>query len=95
VIAFVLQCGLGAFIHWVKDPNRVRRPPQNYLHAVFGLAIIAVSFYQVHLGYSREWEDATGRNDVPSGVHRAWIAITVVSKSKSLAKRPRPIDAVG
>ena len=76
--AYILQCLLGAFIHWIKDPNRTRRPPQNYAHAIFGLLIIAVSMYQVHLGYSVEWESATGRDDPPHTVNAVWIALVIV-----------------
>jgi len=78
VTCYFVQCSLGAFIHWVKNPNRQRRPPQNYLHAVFGLAIIALSIYQVHLGYDTEWPETTGRDDVPDGIGKVWLAWTII-----------------
>jgi heme/copper-type cytochrome/quinol oxidase subunit 4 len=79
VTMYCVQCSLGAFIHWVKNPNRKRRPPQNYLHAIFGIAIIALSFYQIHLGYDTEWPETTGRDDVPDGIGKLWVAWTIVS----------------
>ncbi|KAG8981664.1 hypothetical protein FRB90_007093, partial [Tulasnella sp. 427] len=37
------------------------RPPQNYGHAVLGLSIIGLAFYNVHEGYSREWPKVFGQ----------------------------------
>ena len=65
---YLAQCGLGAFIHFIKKKDRVRRPPQNYIHAVFGLLIIALALYQVHTGYDHEWDSTTGRDPAPDGV---------------------------
>jgi hypothetical protein len=55
VILYVIQCSLGGIIHFIKSKRRIRRPPQNYLHAFLGLFIISGSFWQVHNGYTVEW----------------------------------------
>ena len=50
---YFVQCSLGAVIHWVKPSSwtvNKKRPMQNYLHAVFGLLIIGLAFYQVSQG---------------------------------------------
>jgi hypothetical protein len=51
LILYLIQSFLGVFIHAVKFPSfarsRLHRPPQNYLHAVLGLAILALAAYQV------------------------------------------------
>ncbi|KDQ58563.1 hypothetical protein JAAARDRAFT_34380 [Jaapia argillacea MUCL 33604] len=67
---YIAQCALGAFIHWVKPKNRRGRPPQNYVHAVLGLATIGISFYQVRTGYATEWMNVTGRT--LDGVNIFW-----------------------
>jgi len=61
LVLFVLyfaQIALGAFIHYYKPKSWVgpkTRPPQNYLHAILGLAIIALAFYQVRYGFTIEY----------------------------------------
>lgn len=66
---YVVQCTIGAFIHYVKLPFRVfGRPPQNYFHALFGLGIIALALYQVYIGFSAEWPDTTGRGRVVGAI---------------------------
>lgn len=72
-ILYVVQATLGAFIHFVKNPKRQRRPPQNYLHAALGLGIVGLALYQVHLGYKTEWPVYVGIGPAPSGVQVAWI----------------------
>jgi len=77
-VLYVLQCLLGAFIHYVKKKDRLRRPPQNYLHVVFGLVIISLAFYQVHTGFDFEWPTTTGRDPLPAGVNVfffIWLAV--------------------
>ena len=61
-----------------KQSQASTRPIQNYAHAVLGLAVIALGFYQVRTGYKDEWPATTGRGDVPSGVNVAWIVWLVV-----------------
>lgn len=48
---YIAQIGVGAFIHFVRIPILFvgHRPPQNYFHALFGLAILAMAAYQVRL----------------------------------------------
>ena len=49
-VLYIVQLLLGAVIHWVKPASwtvHKKRPIQNYLHAVFGLVIIGLAFYQV------------------------------------------------
>jgi hypothetical protein len=48
---YLIQVFLGTFIHWVKFPFRFPggRQPQNYLHAILGLAIVALATWQVHV----------------------------------------------
>jgi len=71
-VLYLVQCGVGAFIHYVKPKNSRGRPPQNYFHAVFGLTIIALSMYQIRTGYKQEWPNFTGLA-VPKGVNTLWI----------------------
>ncbi|KIJ39420.1 hypothetical protein M422DRAFT_49570 [Sphaerobolus stellatus SS14] len=80
LVLYVLQCSLGAFIHFFKIRAflRIGRQPQNYFHALLGLGIIGLSFYQVRLGYNQEWPNMTGRPVVPKAVTIAWIAYLVV-----------------
>jgi uncharacterized membrane protein len=69
---------LGAFIHFYHPKHSVRRPPQNYLHAVVGLLIISLAFYQVRTGYNVEWPTTTGRDPLPAGVDILyWIWVVV------------------
>ncbi|KAF4621244.1 hypothetical protein D9613_000655 [Agrocybe pediades] len=91
-ILYFVQCGLGAFIHFVKKSNRKHRPPQNYMHAIIGLAIIGLALYQVHSGYDHEWPTTTGRGQVPSGVNIAfwvWVALLPASYGLGLFFLPK------
>jgi hypothetical protein len=60
------------------------RPLQNYSHAILGLTIIGLSFYQVYRGIKYEWETSTGRGASPDIAQKLWIAWVVVSKPHSL-----------
>lgn len=80
-VLYAAQCTLGALIHFVKPLHSTRRPPQNYVHAVLGITVVTLAFWQVHTGYRNEWPAATGRGEVPSGVNAAWIAWAVVRVS--------------
>ncbi|KAJ3733386.1 CBD9-like protein [Lentinula guzmanii] len=75
---YVSQCIFGAFIHWVKPTKSTGRPLQNYLHAVTGLILIGLGFYQVRSGYKNEWPKAIGREDVMEGVNVVWYAWIVI-----------------
>ncbi|KAJ7678689.1 hypothetical protein B0H17DRAFT_944227 [Mycena rosella] len=70
---YLAQCVIGAFIHYVKLKNFTGRPPQNYLHAVLGLTIIALGMYQIRTGFNEEWPNFTGLGTVPAGVNTLWI----------------------
>ncbi|KAH9485363.1 Cytochrome b561 and DOMON domain-containing protein [Psilocybe cubensis] len=75
-----------------KNPNRVRRPPQNYLHAVVGLAIIGLAFYQVHSGFDHEWTFTTGREPLPSVVKivfYVWVVFLPVAYAVGLGFLPK------
>ncbi|KAF5317104.1 hypothetical protein D9611_003773 [Ephemerocybe angulata] len=81
IVLFVLyfaQIGLGAVIHWVKPRAPRARPPQNYIHAILGILIIALALFQVRTGYRTEWPSITGRDDVPNGVNIVWYIWVVV-----------------
>jgi len=66
-ILYLVQCSLGATIHWIKPKDHKGRPPKNYAHVTLGLLIVALALYQVHSGYSSEWPKATGREPVLYG----------------------------
>lgn len=92
LILYLVQCALGAFIHFVKDVNRRRRPPQNYLHAVVGILLIALALFQVHSGYDHEWPTTTGRGALPSGVKTVfviWAILLPLSYAVGLAFLPK------
>jgi len=78
---YAVQCLLGGVIHFVKPKNPTGRPIQNYAHAVLGITIIGLAFYQVRTGYSKEWPNATGRQ-APTAINVLWyvwvIAIPVL-----------------
>ncbi|KAF9023335.1 hypothetical protein BDZ89DRAFT_1069943 [Hymenopellis radicata] len=81
LILYVVQLVLGMLIHWVKMPAlRVkRRPPQNYLHAVLGLAMLALAAYQVHYGLYTEWAFATGgAHQIVDAAKHACVALVVL-----------------
>jgi len=74
-ILYWIQVAFGAFIHFVKPRvglRIVRRPIQNYLHAILGLLILAASFYQVRYGYRVEWPLQAGRGKVGNGANIVW-----------------------
>ncbi|KAJ6609094.1 hypothetical protein B0H10DRAFT_2165067 [Mycena sp. CBHHK59/15] len=78
---YLTQLLMGTFIHYVKTPSLFRghRPPQNYLHVILGLAIIALAGYQVHYGLTFEWAFATGGlHKVPNSALNAWMALIIV-----------------
>lgn len=76
-VLYFAQCAFGAVVHFVKSPNRVRRPAQNYLHAIVGLVTIGLAIAQVRNGYSHEWPTSTGRGSVGRGVNVLWIVWVV------------------
>ncbi|KAE9405557.1 hypothetical protein BT96DRAFT_916027 [Gymnopus androsaceus JB14] len=80
LILYLLQVSLGAFIHWVKIPFRFPggRPPQNYLHAILGLTIIALASWQTHYGLWTEWALITGNaHPVNWRCKHFWLGIMI------------------
>ncbi|KAJ6622269.1 hypothetical protein B0H10DRAFT_2014077 [Mycena sp. CBHHK59/15] len=77
-VLYLLQCGLGAFIHYVKPKNARGRPPQNYAHAVLGLFVLGGGLYQIRDGYATEWPNYTTRGPVPGAVGVAWIVWVIL-----------------
>ncbi|KAJ7135629.1 hypothetical protein C8R44DRAFT_729198 [Mycena epipterygia] len=78
---YLLQVFLGAFIHWVKLPFRFPggRHPQNYLHVILGLSIVALASWQTHYGLWIEWGFATDNvHPVNWRCKHFWLAIVVV-----------------
>ncbi|KAF8161057.1 hypothetical protein B0H34DRAFT_699258 [Crassisporium funariophilum] len=93
-VLYLVQCSLGAVIHFFKRANRTRRPPQNYVHAIFGLLIIGLALYQVHSGYSSEWQNTTGRDPPPrsvSIVFYIWVALLPLLYAAGLSFLPKQI----
>ncbi|KAJ7141920.1 hypothetical protein C8R43DRAFT_1016841 [Mycena crocata] len=75
---YLAQCLIGALIHFVKPKTATRRPLQNYFHALLGLAIIALSMYQIRTGFREEWPSFTGRGPAPNGINTLWIVWCVL-----------------
>lgn len=91
ILLYIVQCSLGGIIHFVKSSKAVRRPPQNYGHAVLGLIIISLSFWQVYTGFNEEWKAAGGQY-VPRSVRNwwtAWVVILSVTYALGLGLLPR------
>ncbi|KAJ6571444.1 hypothetical protein B0H19DRAFT_1208921 [Mycena capillaripes] len=81
LILYLIQIILGIFIHWVRFPFRFPggRPPQNYLHAILGLVIIALASWQTHYGMWNEWPFVTGNvHPVDWRYKRFWLGIVIV-----------------
>lgn len=80
LILYIAQLVIGLTIHYFKTPRLFNghRPPQNYFHALFGLAIIALASYQVHYGMFTEWALALGNSHpVHPGCKHFWLGTTV------------------
>lgn len=84
IILYVVQLVIGLFIHYVKFPSLFggRRPPQNYIHVLLGITILALSAYNVscltvhpYAHISREVDIFCPRiSDVQWSIHRMVIA---------------------
>lgn len=93
-VLYVVQCSLGALIHFFKPvkPWPRGRSIQNYFHAILGLLIIGLAFYQVRSGYKHEWPTTTGRGDLGKGVDivwYVWVALIPVLYAVGLAFLPK------
>ncbi|KAI9442739.1 hypothetical protein H4582DRAFT_1809761 [Lactarius indigo] len=78
---YIVQVVLGAFIHYIRIPFPFlgHRPPQNYIHALLGLTILAMANYQVHYGIYVEWPLMTGDiHPVKQSAKHAWLALVIV-----------------
>lgn len=78
-VLYFVQCASGAVIHWLKPARHFHRPPQNYLHAVVGILIIALSLYQVRSGFRTEWPKKSGLGKLSNAVNIVWYVWVVVS----------------
>ncbi|KAJ7500094.1 hypothetical protein FB451DRAFT_50057 [Mycena latifolia] len=83
LVLYLIQVFLGSFIHLVKFPRFPGgRPPQNYLHAVLGLAIVGLAMWQTHYGLWTEWALVTGNaHPVNMRCRHFWLAIVVIVAS--------------
>ncbi|CAA7263184.1 unnamed protein product [Cyclocybe aegerita] len=91
-ILYLVQCAFGAVVHFIKKQNLKHRPPQNYAHAILGLAVIGLAFYQVRSGYHEEWPLTTGRDPLPSGVDVLfwiWVALLPLAYAAGLVFLPK------
>ncbi|KAI0630134.1 hypothetical protein C8Q77DRAFT_244220 [Trametes polyzona] len=94
-VLYFVQIALGAVIHYVKPTSWTvgkRRPLQNYFHAVLGLLIIALGFYQVRSGFHTEWAAVSGRPPISNAaniVWYVWVVLIPVLYFAGLALLPR------
>ncbi|KAI0248130.1 hypothetical protein BJV78DRAFT_1285015 [Lactifluus subvellereus] len=75
------QLLLGVFIHFIRVPFLFvgHRPPQNYLHVMFGFAILAMAGYQIHYGLYIEWPLGTGDiHPIKKSAKHAWLALLII-----------------
>ena len=92
LILYLIQLVWGAIIHFFKPTPKTdlhgvvgsikARPLQNYGHALNGLTIIGLALYNVHKGYTYEWEYTFGvpwrQQAFTRHVNAWWIALLVV-----------------
>jgi cytochrome b561 len=78
-VLYFVQMGLGTIIHFFKPKGARHRPVQNYLHAVIGLLLVALAFYQVRVGCREEWPKQTGRGPLSKATNVVWYIWVVVS----------------
>ncbi|KAN0107376.1 hypothetical protein V8E52_010207 [Russula decolorans] len=78
---YIAQIVIGMFIHFVRIPFLfiAHRPPQNYLHAILGLVILAMAGYQIYDGIYTEWPLMTGNiPPVKDSAKHAWLALLII-----------------
>lgn len=91
VILYIVQCSYGGVIHFYKSAKATKRPLQNYGHAVLGLLIIALSFWQVYTGLNTEWKRVGGRY-IPDSIWtwwKVWVVMISVLYLLGLGLLPR------
>ncbi|EMD33767.1 hypothetical protein CERSUDRAFT_87110 [Gelatoporia subvermispora B] len=81
-VLYFVQITLGAVVHYVKPRSWTierKRPTQNYFHAVLGLLIIGIAFYQVRTGFKTEWVNAVGPiHPISNAANIVWIVWVVL-----------------
>jgi len=76
---YVGQLVLGMFIHHIRIPFPFfgYRPPQNFIHALLGLTILALANYQVHDGIYHKARFYLAPDVLQSAKH-AWLALLII-----------------
>jgi hypothetical protein len=77
-VLYVLQCLIGAVIHFLKPADGKRRPIQNYIHGILGVLLLVLGMYQIHTGYDQEWPMYMGYGRLPNYVNILWIIWCIV-----------------
>ncbi|KAI0661383.1 CBD9-like protein [Cubamyces menziesii] len=80
-VLYFAQIALGAIIHFFKPTSWTvgkRRPLQNYMHAVFGILIVGLAFYQVRSGFRTEWPKTSGRPPISNAANIVWYVWVVL-----------------
>ncbi|THH09976.1 hypothetical protein EW146_g8514 [Bondarzewia mesenterica] len=72
-VLYFLQCIFGAVIHRAVRAKRIG----GVFHGTFGLMTIALSMYQVRLGYKYEWPATTGRGIIKP-IENLWLMLVIV-----------------
>nr|GAT61218.1 predicted protein [Mycena chlorophos] len=73
LLLYVAQLLLGRYIHAKHAvPGRALHPPNNILHVLLGLCVVALAFFQVNSGLG-EWAKSTGRKDVDKWYRDVWL----------------------
>ncbi|KAH8796232.1 hypothetical protein DL96DRAFT_1643983 [Flagelloscypha sp. PMI_526] len=88
---YVVQLGIGSLIYWVKPKVLRRRPVQNYIHAIVGLFMIGLAFYQVRDGITSEFPRVASR-EISKPAMVAWyvlMALIVILYIGGLCLLPR------
>ncbi|TFK91609.1 hypothetical protein K466DRAFT_515061 [Polyporus arcularius HHB13444] len=94
-VLYFIQCALGALVHYVKPTSwtvRRKRPVQNYFHAILGLLVIGLAFYQVRNGFTEEWTRVSSRPPISKAaniVWYVWVALVPVLYLAGLALLPK------
>jgi peptidoglycan/LPS O-acetylase OafA/YrhL len=71
---YIVQIVLGAFVHFIRIPFPliVNRPLSNYVHALLGLTILAMSAYQVCRQHVLDSANLNGFGQVHHGLYVQW-----------------------
>ncbi|KAJ6623430.1 hypothetical protein B0H10DRAFT_791584 [Mycena sp. CBHHK59/15] len=78
LVLYLVQLWLGRYIHSKHAvADRAPHPPSNIVHAVLGISIIGLAFFQVRSGMG-EWKSRTGRADVSHWYQDALVAWAIL-----------------